>query len=105
MNGLDDAAVNAAIAAAIRAVIGDSFAAKPKQAMRLLNVSPSTYYRGVGSGVIETVPRGDGHAVTSPVLHRLMKYGIPSMTEELRRLKTKSRPRRTASSLFLTVLG
>jgi hypothetical protein len=84
MHDPDESEVDAAIAAAIRAVIGDSFTAKPKQAMRLLNISPSTYYRGVGSRVIETVPRGDGHAVTSPVLYRLMKYGVPSMTGKVK---------------------
>jgi hypothetical protein len=51
--------------------------AKPKQAAPLLNISDSTFWRGVGAGVIETVPHSDGHAVTRPVLRRLMKNGIP----------------------------
>ena len=50
MSELDDDAVDAAIDAAIRAVLGDGFFAKPKQAQRLLNISPSTYYRAVAAG-------------------------------------------------------
>jgi hypothetical protein len=77
---LAGAAFDAAVEAAISAVIGDSFFAKPKQVIRLLNTSPATYYRAVNAGLIETVPHGDGHAVNRPVLGRLMKSGLPSMT-------------------------
>lgn len=74
---LDDFEVDPEIDAALDAVLGSSYFAKPKQAAQLFNISNSTFYRGAGAGVIETVPHSDGLAVPRHVLRRLMKNGIP----------------------------
>jgi hypothetical protein len=72
--------VDAAIETAIDRVIGDSFHAKPKQVCTLLNISMSTYVRGVKSGRLQPVRRGDYEALARPHLHALMKFGFASMT-------------------------
>jgi hypothetical protein len=74
---LDDFEVDPEIDAALDAVLGRAFFGKPKQSAQLLNISPSTFYRGAAAGVIETVPHSDGLAVKRPVLKRLLKHGIP----------------------------
>jgi len=76
----DEDAIDAAIDAALDRVLGTSYLAKPKQSSALPNVSIATYWRGVRAGLIEVVPLGDGHATPRPVLRRLMKYGLGSMT-------------------------
>lgn len=77
VDSLDDFEFDVEIEALLNKVLGSSFFSKPKPSQLLLNISPSTFYRGITSGVIPTVPHSDGIAVTRPVLRRLMKHGIP----------------------------
>jgi hypothetical protein len=71
-----------AIKAAMDAVLGNSYFAKPKQVCTLLNISLSTYNRAIRAGTIKTTPHGDYPGVSRPALHPLMKYGFGSMSKK-----------------------
>jgi hypothetical protein len=84
---LDNFEIDPEIEASLDKVLGSSYFAKPKQSAELFNISLSTFWRGVGAGVIETVPHSDGHASTRPFLRRVMKGGLPRIPSVVGRKK------------------
>jgi hypothetical protein len=72
--------IDLAIEAALDQAMGKSFFCKPTVAAPTLGVSASTFYRGVNTKVIPVVEHMDGIAVIRPVMHRLMRDGVPNMT-------------------------
>ena len=60
--------------------MGESFFCKPTIAAPTLGLSASSFYRGVKTKVIPVVEHMNGIAVIRPVMHMLLRNGVPNMT-------------------------
>ena len=76
----DQDPIDIAIEAKLDQAMGKSFFCKPTIAAPTLGLSPSSFYRGVNAKVIPVVEHMDGIAVIRPVMHMLLRNGVPNMT-------------------------
>jgi hypothetical protein len=76
----DQDPIDIAIEAKLDRAMGASFFCKPTVAVPTLGLSPSSFYRGVNTKVIPVVEHMDGIAVIRPVMHMLLRNGVPNMT-------------------------